>query len=171
MTKESLTRDQALNQASELADATLKKTWVVRTIAGEKHSYENVLGYEVRAEQPRDDEDVYRMVMPAPIHSNVDDVTLIIVKQCGYVHVKAYFETLELAQEYAARFPKSLKMKPANVSGYRDAGCNNYSHWAFVFADIKLSSDDVNKGVNESGLARLRRIQKLAPSIIFDESA
>ena len=160
-----LTRDQALDAACKLANETLKLTWVVRVIAGERHSYQNVPGYEVRTEQPRDNEDIYREVMPAPRNDSVDNVTLIMVNSGWGIDIKAYFTTEELAQQYAAKFPKSLKMRAYRVNGYDHSG--NSIDFGGVGVHIKLCSDDVNKGVNETGVARLRRIQKLAPHVMF----
>ena len=158
-----LTRDQALDAACKLANETLKLTWVVRVIAGEKHSYQNVPGYEVRTEQPRDNEDIYREVMPAPRNDSVDNVTLIMHNYGGGIDIRAYFTTEELAQQYAAKFPKSLKMRAYRVSG-------SEGDFGGVGVNIKLSSDDVNKGINETGVARLRRIQKLAPHVMFENA-
>jgi len=155
-----------LDAAFALANKTLKQTWVVRVVAGEKHSYDNVLGYEVRTEKPRDDEDIYREVVPAPYNDSIDNVTLIILNRGYDIDIKAYFTTEELAQQYAAKFPKSLKMRAYRVASWDNVNDCSIDHGC-VDGRIKISSDDVNKGVNETGLARLRRIQKLAPHVMF----
>lgn len=68
------------------------------------------------------------------------------------VGVTADFATLDEATRYAAQFPKSYGVKVWEV-------CNaDFTRTAAVGFHIGFTPDNVNKGINERGLSRLRKM-------------
>ncbi len=77
-----------------------------------------------------------------------------------FAQVTAIVESLERAREIAAQFPKSYGMRAKTLSGsgpdYTDADGRRITK-GYLELHAKLAADGVNRGVNESGIARLRR--------------
>jgi hypothetical protein len=75
------------------------------------------------------------------------------------------FATEAERDEWLARFPKSAKVRPGTLSTH----AGQYGQPGFVrlvlptiSATVKLTGDGVNRGVNETGLRRVRAILKVA---------
>lgn len=75
------------------------------------------------------------------------------------------FATEAERDEWLARFPKGAKVR-AGTLGTGDPGAR-YPEPGYrvilptITATVKLSADDVNRGVNETGLRRVRAILKI----------
>lgn len=82
----------------------------------------------------------------------------------GWTFSSAVFETQEEAEAFVARFPKYAKVKVVFLSSYSgslDEG-NSQRHVHYTGrAQGTLKADGVNKGRNETGIKRLRAIQKV----------
>lgn len=92
----------------------------------------------------------------------------------GFVSVERYYATREEADAVAATFPKSLRVRANGITGHEygdsDLHCPAFAtrrpsalaglvtcEWAFVELSVQFYPNDVNKGKNEAGRARLRR--------------
>jgi len=94
----------------------------------------------------------------------MDATTKITVNATGFYHqtpdqpmggtILAYFDAEAEAQEFLARFPKSYR-------GIVGGVCNpGHQDTYRVEIDAHLTGNDSNKGVNETGLKRLRNAMK-----------
>jgi len=78
------------------------------------------------------------------------------------IEVNADFATRADAQAYAATLPKALKLKAGGVTNYT-VDCTQSFETGRVFASYHLSADKVNGGVNETAIARLRKVLARVP--------
>lgn len=82
--------------------------------------------------------------------------------QVAAVRVMANVDTPEQAAAIAATFPKWLKVIGTHCSGWRGES-KDYTTWGIVSFQASLTTDGVNKGINETGLKRLKRFLSLVP--------
>lgn len=167
MSNKTLNRNEAIAAAAQQADETLTARWIVRTAvidgrSGEFKLYEVRDEYEVRDACPGDGADIYRVAIPSPVFDNVGNAMWIgtaIGESTYFLELRAEFVSLELAKEFASRFPKSAKVRTFQYDGRKTGNC----HFA-----IKVRSDGTNKGTNEAGLKRASRVLSGVKFTIFD---
>ena len=71
-----------------------------------------------------------------------------------WIRATREFATKEEAAAFAATLPKSCKIRGSSISGHvGDA----WACWGWISCDVSLTKDGVNGGVNEGGIARVRK--------------
>jgi len=75
------------------------------------------------------------------------------------VHANRDFATKDEAAAHCATFPKYVGVKPGTCRGLLD---DAYTVWGTANFYVQIAADGVNKGINESGVKRLRKFLALA---------
>jgi hypothetical protein len=82
-----------------------------------------------------------------------------------WAQLRAEFATVADATTFVATLPKRLRIKASTISDGRG------NTWGYASGSVSLNADGANKGINETGLARLRAwVKVLNPTTMHDDN-
>lgn len=86
------------------------------------------------------------------------------------VRISCQVETVEIAEAYAAEFPKGAKIRASRLTA-PDRVNGGWRDYGLITGSIGFKADGVNGGINETGLKRYRTwikaLDKLDHTIVF----